>query len=327
MSDTRSFGPALGRRRAILLAALAPSLGRAAPAWPTRPITVVVPFAPGGAGNGSMRIVAEVLSPQLGQPLVIDNRPGAGGVTGTAAVAQSRDDHLLLMGSTSMTILPALRQDLRYDVQRDLQPVGLLSRQPLVLAVGADAPFASLAALVDKARAGDTVSAGNSGVGTLSHLTTELLNQQLGTRLQSVPYRGDAALLPDVSGGIVSMGVFNLPVALPLITSGRLRAIAVTSREPVATLPGVPTLRSAGGDAFVIDGWAALFAARQVPRTGVERLDDLLRQALADADVRQRFERFGVSAAPADSAALKAFVRAETERWGSLIRSRGIKLD
>jgi tripartite-type tricarboxylate transporter receptor subunit TctC len=203
----------------------------------------------------------------------------------------------------------------------------MISRQPLVLAVPTGSALRSLADLVARGRADDTLTAGNSGVGTLSHLTTELINQKLGTRLTEVPYRGDAALLPDVVGGTVAMGVFNLPVALPLIIGGKLRAIAVTSAQPVAALPKVPTLASAGGDEFVIDGWAALFAARNVPLAGVERLDKLLQEALSVADVRERFERFGVVPAPAGRRSLRDFMQAESARWTGLIRSRGIKLD
>lgn len=322
---------ALPRRRALglLAGALAPALwpGRGAAqgagTWPTRPVTVIVPFAPGGAGNGSVRILAERLGPRLGQPLVVENRPGAGGITGTAFVTASGDDHTLLMGSTTMTILPALRSDLGYDVQRDLQPVGMISTQPLVLAVAAASPVRSLDDLVGMGRQGG-LSAGNSGVGTLSHLTTELLNHKLGTRLLPVPYKGDSVLIPDVVAGTVSLGVMNLPVALPLIQSGRLRALAVTSAQPLASLPGVPLLRTRGEE-FVIAGWAALFAARPVPAAGVERLGQLLREALASPAVAERFAAFGVAPAASTPAQLRDFVQQETARWGELVRSRGIK--
>ena len=123
---------------------LGPRLARAQAAWPTRPVTVIVPFAPGGAGNGSVRILADVIGPQLGQSIVVENRPGAGGITGTQLVAQSSDDHLLLMGSTTMTILPALRSDLPYDAARDLQPVGMISSQPQVFAVAANSPLKTM---------------------------------------------------------------------------------------------------------------------------------------------------------------------------------------
>jgi tripartite-type tricarboxylate transporter receptor subunit TctC len=301
-----------------------PTLAGAQAQWPTRPVTMIVPFAPGGAGNGSVRILAELVAPRLGQPLVIDNRPGAGGITGTAMVASSNDDHMLLMGSTAMTILPALRNDLSYDVQRDLQTVGMISTQPLVLAVAAGSPVRTLDDLIARGRAGE-LSAGNSGVGTLSHLTTELLNSKLDTRILAVPYKGDSVLIPDVVAGTVSMGVMNLPVALPLIQTGRLRAVAVTSAQPLASLAGVPALRALG-DEFVISGWAALFAAKKVPATGVERLGRLLREFIGTTAVRERFTGIGITPQASTPSQLRDHVRSETARWTDVVRSRGIRL-
>jgi tripartite-type tricarboxylate transporter receptor subunit TctC len=297
---------------------------RAQGAWPARNVTVVVPFAPGGAGNGSVRILAEVIGPQMGQSVLVENRPGGGGVPGTQHVAQSSDDHLLLMGSTSMTILPALRNDLAYDVMRDLQPVGMISSQPQVVAVGVNSPLRTLDDLVAQGRGGK-LTAGNSGVGTLSHLATELLNRKLGTSILPVPYKGDAVLMPDVAAGTLSMGIINLPVVMPLIQAGRLRALAVTSAQPVASLPGVPLLRALGEE-FVITGWAAMYASRAVPVAGVERFSTLMRNALGEAGVRERFAAFGVTPEPTTPAQLREFTRGEIARWGDVVRSRGITL-
>jgi len=297
---------------------------RAQGAWPARNVTVVVPFAPGGAGNGSVRILAEVIGPQMGQSVLVENRPGGGGVPGTQHVAQSSDDHLLLMGSTSMTILPALRNDLAYDVMRDLQPVGMISSQPQVVAVGVNSPLRTLDDLVAQGRGGK-LTAGNSGVGTLSHLATELLNRKLGTSILPVPYKGDAVLMPDVAAGTLSMGIINLPVVMPLIQAGRLRALAVTSAQPVASLPGVPLLRTLGEE-FVITGWAAMYASRAVPAAGVERFSTLMRNALGEAGVRDRFAAFGVTPEPTTPAQLREFTRGEIARWGDVVRSRGITL-
>lgn len=304
--------------------ALLPGASSAQGAWPTRNVTVVVPFAPGGAGNGSVRILAEVIGPQMGQSVLVENRPGGGGVPGTQHVAQSSDDHLLLMGSTSMTILPALRNDLAYDVMRDLQPVGMISSQPQVVAVGVNSPLRTLDDLVAQGRGGK-LTAGNSGVGTLSHLATELLNRKLGTSILPVPYKGDAVLMPDVAAGTLSMGIINLPVVMPLIQAGRLRALAVTSAQPVASLPGVPLLRTLGEE-FVITGWAAMYASRVVPAAGVERFSTLMRNALGEAGVRERFAAFGVTPEPTTPAQLREFTRGEIARWGDVVRSRGITL-
>lgn len=293
--------------------------------WPTKNVTVIVPFAPGGAGNGSVRILADIIGPKLGQALVVENRAGGGGIPGTQYVTSSNDDHMLLMGSTSMTILPALRNDLNYDVQRDLQPVGMISSQPVVFAVPANSPIKTLDDLVARAK-NNEVTAGNSGVGTLSHLTTELLNRKLGLKLLAVPYKGDAQLIPDVVAGTIQLAVMNLPVALPLIQDGRLRAITVTSKEPVASLPGVKTLNTLGPE-FVISGWAALFAARNVPAAGVERFATQLRAALQQDSVRERFAGFGVTPEIATPAQTRDYVAAEMARWADVVKSRGIKLE
>ena len=290
----------LSRRAAITLAAVAVTAGIVPGAvlaqtatWPAKTVTIVVPFAPGGAGNGSVRILAEIIGPQLGQPMVVDNRPGAGGITGTQTVTSSRDDHVLLMGSTTMTILPSLRTDLPYAAQRDLQPIGMISTQPLVLAVPVNSPLKTLDDLIRLGRVGQ-LSAGNSGLGTLSHLITELISHKLGTKILPVPYKGDAVLIPDVVSGTLSMGVMSLPVAMPLIQGGKVRPLAVTSAQPVASLPGVPVLKSLGNE-FVVLGWAALFAGPKVPAAGVARYEQLLRKALSEPRVKERFATFGVS--------------------------------
>lgn len=319
-------------RRTLLAASAAAVASGALPSafaqqgtWPTKNITVVVPFAPGGAGNGSVRILADIIGPKIGQPLVVENRAGGGGIPGTQYVTNSNDDHMLLMGSTSMTILPALRNDLGYDVQKDLKPVGMISSQPVVFAVPANSPIKTLDDLIARAKAGE-VTAGNSGVGTLSHLTTELLNRKLGLKLLAVPYKGDAQLIPDVVAGTIQMAVMNLPVALPLIQDGRLRAITVTSKEPVASLPGVKTLNTLGPE-FVISGWAALFAGRNVPNAGVERFAAQLRAALQQESVRERFAGFGVTPEIATPAQTRDYVAAEMARWADVVKSRGIKLE
>ncbi|QHE86909.1 Bug family tripartite tricarboxylate transporter substrate binding protein [Hydrogenophaga sp. BPS33] len=324
------MNPSIQRRTLLAASAAAAATGFlpsafAQTSWPTKPVTVIVPFAPGGAGNGSVRILADIIGPTLGQPLVVENRAGGGGIPGTQYVTNSKDDHMLLMGSTSMTILPALRNDLGYDVQKDLQAVGMISSQPVVFAVPASSPIKSLDDLVARAKSGD-VTTGNSGVGTLSHLTTELLNRKLGLKLMAVPYKGDAQLIPDVVAGTIQMAVMNLPVALPLIKDGRLRAVTVTSKAPVASLPGVKTLNTLGPE-FVISGWAALFAARNVPAAGVERFATQLRAALQQESVRERFDGFGVTPEIATPAQTREYVAAEMARWADVVKSRGIKLE
>lgn len=324
--------PAFSIERRRLLAALGglamlphPALAQPA-AWPARAVRIIVPFPPGGPADGSARVLSDLMAKSLGQPVTVENRAGAGSIVGTTAAVQSNDGYTLLMGSTSMTILPALRNDLAYDVQKDLQPIGMVSTQPLVLSVAAASPLKSLADVVTRGRVGE-LSSGNSGNGTLSHLTTELFNLKMQARILSVPYKGESALVPDIASGVTAMAFLNLPSALPLVRSGRLRALAVTSAQALAALPQVPTLKSLGLDEFVIEGWAALFAARDVPQAGVERTEAALRQALGDTAVRERFDGFGVTPAPGSRLALRDYVKAEIERWGEVVRTRGIKME
>lgn len=310
----------------VAAASLWPTSFARAQSWPTRSITIVVPFPPGGAADGSARVLAEAMTKPLGQGIVVENRPGAGSVIGTQVVVQSNDGHTLLMGSTSLTILPALRSDLPYSVEADLQPVGMVSKQPLVLVVAPGSPLKTLDDLVARGKAGNDLTSGNSGNGSLSHLTTELFNFKMGTKLVPVPYKGESALLPDIVGGRTSMGFINLPSALPLLKTGTLRALAVTSAQPVAQLPGVRTLKSLGLDEFVIYGWAALYAAKDVPVAGVRLMSTLLQKALAEPSVRTRFVSFGVEPWTGTSAELREFTHQEIVRWGNVARARNIKL-
>ncbi|MDQ2083138.1 tripartite tricarboxylate transporter substrate binding protein [Xanthobacteraceae bacterium Astr-EGSB] len=323
--DRRVF---LGGLSALAATAFAGG-AEAAEAWPTTNVRIVVPFAPGGPADGSARILADIMAPQLGHPIVVDNRAGAGGVIGITSAAQSKDRHTLLMGSTSMTITPTLRpKAVTYDVLRDFDPIGMVSSQPLVVVVPSSSPIKSIDDLVAAARAKpDALTAANSGNGSLAHLTTELFCAKVGVSIISVPYRGESAITPDLLSDRVSLGFLNLPVMLPLIRDGKLRALAVTTPQPSPDLPGVKSLRELGIEGVEAEGWAALFAAKGIPEEGLARLEQLLDQALRSQQVRDRFKAFGVAPVISGRAKLKEFIAAETERWSQVIKTRGIKAD
>jgi tripartite-type tricarboxylate transporter receptor subunit TctC len=318
----------LGGLVATAGAMVCPTIVRAAGPWPTAVVRIIVPFAPGGPADGSARILAEVMAPKLGQSIVVENRSGAGGAIGIAAAAASKDRHTLLMGSTSMVITPTLQpKSATYDVMRDFDPVGMVSAQPLVAVVSAASPIKTIADLIAAARANpNQLTAANSGNGSLAHLTAELFCAKVGVQIASVPYRGESALTPDLLAGTVSVGFLNLPVMLPLIRDGRLRALAVTTPAPVPELPGVPTLRSLGIDGVEAEGWAALLAAKGIPEDGLARLEQLLNEALESQQVRDRFVAFGVAPVFSGRTKLREFLLAEAERWGQVIRTRNIKL-
>ena len=335
MTSHRAVAPDLCRRRLLKgfaaaagAAVLGAPLASAADPWPTTVVRIVVPFAPGGPADASARILAEMIAPALGQAVIVDNRPGAGGVIGITSVAQSKDRHTLLMGSTSMVIAPTLQpKAVNYNIEADFEPIGMVSAQPLVVVVPSSSPIKSIADLIATARAKPgELTAANSGNGSLAHLTAELFCSKVGVSMTSVPYRGESALTPDLLTGTVSLGFLNLPVMLPLIRDGRLRALAVTTAEPVSDLPGVATLRSLGIEGVEAEGWAALLAAKGIPEEGLARLETLLNQALRSQRVRERFTAFGVAPVISGRAELRKFLAAEQARWGEVIRSRGIKV-
>jgi tripartite-type tricarboxylate transporter receptor subunit TctC len=336
MTSPSSASSPLVRRRTLLSGAAAlgcaavwPQSALAQSAWPSRPVRIIVPFAPGGGADSSARVLAELFAAQLGQGVIVENKPGAGSAVGVNAAAQSKDGHTLLMGSNSMVINPSLIPNIGYDVARDFDAVGMVSAQPLVLVVPASSPLKSFADVVAEAKAKPgQLMAGNSGNGTLAHLASEIFASQTGTTITPVPYKGESALMPDLMGGLVSMGFLNLPSVIANIRSGRLRALAVSSPREVPELPGVPTLRSLNQPSLEVQGWAALFAPKDtIPADGLARLEKLLAQALASDAVKSRFATLAVSPVSQSRAETVKFMKAETERYAAVIKARGIKAE
>jgi tripartite-type tricarboxylate transporter receptor subunit TctC len=324
----------LSRRHVLLAAALGIVAGTLttstkAATWPNRVVRIIVPFPPGGAADGAARVLAEVFTSDLGQSVIVENRPGAGSAIGVTAAVQSRDGHTLLMGSNSMVINPALQPTIEYDVQRDFDAVGMVAAQPLVLVVPASSTIRSVDDMISEAKAKPgKLTTGNSGYGTLAHLASEIFAARTGTILTPVPYKGESALLPDLMGGLVSAGFLNLPGVVAQIKSGKLRALAVSSPQPVPELPGVPTFRSLNYPSLEVEGWAALVAPTgTIPAETLDRLAGLLAKALASNAVRKHFADLGVSPMPLDRAATAKFLKEEGERYATIIKARGIKVD
>ncbi|HLG47425.1 MAG TPA: tripartite tricarboxylate transporter substrate binding protein [Reyranella sp.] len=323
------------RRRLLVGAGLAPvgylaaHVTTTAAAWPFRPVRIIVPFPPGGAADGAARVLAEAFTPELGQSVIVENRPGAGSAIGVAAAAQSRDGHTLLMGSNSMVINPSLQPTLEYQVERDFDAVGMVSAQPLVLVVPAASPIKSVDEMIAAAKASPgKLTTGNSGYGTLAHLASEIFAARTGVQLTPVPYKGESALLPDLLSGLVSAGFLNLPGVAAQIKSGKLRALAVSSPQPIPELPGVPTFRALNYPSLEVEGWAALLAPKgTIPVEALDRLAALLVKALALPDVLKRFADLGVWAMPLERTATMKFLKEEGERYAAIIRARGIKVD
>ncbi|NML44060.1 tripartite tricarboxylate transporter substrate binding protein [Ramlibacter sp. G-1-2-2] len=319
--------------RRSALAFLAAAALAATPAfaadWPTGTVKIIVPFAPGGGADTSARVLAELFGKELGKSVIVENKPGAGSAIGVMAAAQAKDGHTLLMGSNSMVINPSLNSQLTYDVERDFDAIGMVSAQPLVLVVPADSSIHSIKDVIAEAKARPgAVSAGNSGNGTLAHLTSEMFAAQTATQLTPVAYKGESALLPDLIAGRVSLGFLNLPSVAPHIKSGKLRAIAVSSPKPVADLPNVPTLRALGYPQLEVQGWAALLAPKgTIPPAGLAKLESLLAKALASNEVKQKFALLSVEPVVMNRQQTAAFLQAETKRYAEIIKARGIKAE
>lgn len=295
--------------------------------WPTRTVRIIVPFAPGGGADVSARVLAEQLAPQLGQAVIVENKPGAGSALGVNAAAQSRDGHTLLMGSNSMVINPSFNPAIGYDVVRDFDAIGMVSAQPLVLVVPANSSIRSVQDLVTQYRGKSAqITAGNSGTGTLAHLAAEIFEAETGVAFTHVPYRGESALMPDLIGGQVSLGFLNLPSVAAHIRSGKLRALAVSSPQTAVELPGVPTFRALNYPSLEVQGWAALIAPKgTIPEEGLARLEGLLSRALASEAVKARFAALNVTPVMQTRQATKQFLQSEGMRYGAVIRARGIK--
>ena len=316
MTITRRALPAL----ATFLAA--PAFAQAA--WPSRGVRLIVPFAPGGPADTLARMLAEFFTPRLGQSVVVENHAGAGGMIGTRVAATSTDAHTLLLGSVSMTIVPHLAtQPVGYDVVNDFVPIGLVASAPFVLVVPAASALRDLPGLIAASRT-TPLTAGNSGNGTLSHLAIEVFRARSGAGVESVAYRGEGQMLPDLIAGRIGFSFASLSSALPHIRDGRLRALAVLGPQRLDALPDVPTLAQQGIADVEADGWQALFANRTVPADGVARLRVLLAEALADAAISARITGFGLARAARGPDAFATMFRAEFTRWGSIVRERGI---
>ncbi|GGJ33645.1 ABC transporter substrate-binding protein [Neoroseomonas lacus] len=323
-------GSGMTTRRALLggLATAAAARSAVAQSYPVRPVRMIVPFVPGGGADPSARLVAEPLGAVLGQAVVVENRGGAGGTIGTVAVAQApADGYTLLYGTPGPLITNRhLMASLPYDPDRDFAPVSLLTRGAYVMAVHRDVPARSVAEVIAlaKARPGELTFA-SSGIGAGSHLAGELLCMEAGIRMSHVPYRGTGPALQDVAAGRVTMSIDSYGPMLPLLQSGHLRAIAVTSAERMAELPDVPTIGETipGFEVGVIN---YICVRSGTPEPIIRRLNQALVQVLADPELKARMQAAGssppVSSSPEE---LGAMLARESAKWGEVIRRAGIQ--
>jgi tripartite-type tricarboxylate transporter receptor subunit TctC len=303
-----------------------PALGAAQQPWPQRAITIVVPFAPGGSVDNAARPLAEGLRRQLGQPVVIENRAGAGGLVGTRQVAQARPDgHTLLVGSSGpLTIAPAASPDAP-DPMRVLAPVALIAESPQVLVVPPSSPATTLEAFVALARARPGgLNLGSASIGTTPHLAMELLASIAGLRFEHVPYRGTGAALPDVMAGKID-GLFgDISAVLGPVEAGQLRALAVTGGTRSALAPSIPSAVELGYPQLMVRNWQALLAPAGTPEAVLARIADAVAAALADPTMRAALARQGSMAGEGGPARLATFLREERATWDPVVRAIGL---
>ncbi|MBP6895326.1 MAG: Bug family tripartite tricarboxylate transporter substrate binding protein [Gammaproteobacteria bacterium] len=311
-------------------ALLAPVLGQAQGAYPNKPIHIVVPFPPGGSTDVLARRIGDKLASAWGQPVVVDNRAGAGGTVGADYVAKSAPDgYTLLMGVTgSNAIAQALYAKLPYDVVKDFAPVSMVVSAPLVLAVNPDVKvrtaqeFLALA----KSKPGG-LSYGSAGNGTSMHLTGEMYKQAAGVSMVHIPYRGSAGMLTDLMSGQIQATFGDVLVLMPQIQAGKLRALAVTSKTRHPMLPDVPTLDEAGLKGFEALSWQGLFAPAGTPPEVVEKLSAEVNKAVRSPDVREYFASRGFIVEGTTPAAFKALIEAEVKKWTPIVKYSGARAD
>lgn len=321
-------------RRAVLLGTMALGFGLAplqaqAQAWPSKPIRWVVAYPAGGGSDFLARQLAPQLGKQLGQTLVIDNRPGAAGMIGTDNAAKSAPDgYTIVTGDNgAMVFHSAMYKKVPYDPQ-DLAPIGFMARFPLILAVNPASGFSSARQLVDELKKNPgKYSYASPGDGSPHHLAMELFKQRTGTFVVHVPYRGTAPAVQDVIGGQVPIMVLDTAAGLPQIRGGKIRALAVMSKKRIPSLPDVPTLDEIGVADFDVTAWQGLFAPKGTPPDILARLTGEMTKAITTPEVKARLEDFGLEVVPSDGPALSAFVQKETVFWHALIKERRLSAE
>ena len=321
----------MNRRTLLAAAALpmtAPALAQAP--WPDRPIRVVVPFAAGGPSDIVVRRIAPRLTATLGQPVVVDNRAGAGGVTGVDAVAKAAPDgYTIGIGSAGgLAISPRLDRGTPYDSLRDLAPLTLAVLVPEPLVVPAALPFRTVAELIAAARAQPgRLNYGSAGSGRMPHLAGELFRMAAGIEITHVSYRGGAPLALAILQNEVQMGFADLPILLPHIRAGGLRALAVGTRQRLEWIPDVPTMAEVGLPTVDANNWHGFVAPARVPEPVLVRLHAALAGALNDPEIRRALHDQGAIPGGNARAEFGAFLRDENDKWGGVIQRAGVRAD
>lgn len=305
------------------------SLPAQAADWAAKPVTIIVPFVAGGTTDIVARIVGQKLSESLHQPVIIDNRGGAGGTLGAGLAARSpADGYTFFMATVAHTMAPALYKSLPYDFTRDLDPVGLVALTPNVLIVNPSIPANTVGELIAyiKAHPGK-VNYGSAGTGSTEHLSGELFRSLTGTKITHIPYKGGAPMMTDLIAGQIQMAIETSPSASQHVRSGKVKALAVTTLKRSSAYPGVPTLNEAGVPGYDVTTWFALMAPHGTPAAIVQRMNAELGRALKQGDVEKQFDKQGLVAGNMTPDQLATFIHSETLKWGKVAKESGATLE
>ena len=320
----------LNRRTCLLTLATLSSAARAQSAWPNKPIRYIVPFAPGGTTDILARVVGEKLALALGQPVVIDNKPGQGGSAGAAELARAAPDGYTIGGGTisSHAINATLYDKLPYDPVTSFAPITLYATQPNVLLLHPSVPATNVREFIALLKANpEKYSFGSAGNGTSQHISGELFKTLAGVRMQHIPYRGSGQMLPELLGGTLPVAFDNIASAIPHIKAGKLRALAVTTAQRSSVAPDVPTLAESGLAGYEISSWQAVFAPAGTPGPIVERLYSEIARILKTPEISKRLGELGLDLSGMPPAELAALVKADVPRLGKVVRESGAKAE
>ncbi|MBO9649367.1 MAG: tripartite tricarboxylate transporter substrate binding protein [Variovorax sp.] len=298
--------------------------------FPRQPVRMVVTFPPGGSSDAVVRMLVPRLNETLGQPVIVDNRPGAGGNIGTSMVAKAVPDGYTMgvVAAGALSVNSSLYPQMPFDVQKDLRPVSMLASIPFVLVGSPSFPPKTLKDVIDtaKRRPGELTIA-HGGNGTAMHLSTALLGQMAGIKLVEIPYKGSGPAALDAISGQVMLAMVDLPSSLQQIKAGKLTAYAVTSPKRLPQLPEVPTMSEAGLTGYDSTGWFGVVAPAGTPTSAVARINGALSDALTDPTIQANMRNLGVEPTPSSPEAMGSFIASETAKWAKVIKQSNIKLD
>jgi len=314
---------------ALTLASTAASQAHAQ-AWPTKPVKYVVPFSPGGVSDGVARLIALHLAEKLGQPVIIDNKPGVSGIVGTQAVARSAPDGYTLMGGTITThaVNPFFSKNLGYEPVKDFVPVNLVGMVSNVLVVPANSRFNSVQQIIAELKAKpDSLTYGTAGPGTSQHLSGQLFQSLTNTHMRQIAYKGGSQAMIDLVGGQIDMVFETVAAARPMIDGKRVKVFGVTSKSPLPSMPDTPSLAEAGVPGFEMQSWQGIFAPAGTPKAIVDRLDKEIASIVAMPEVKEKLRNLGVEPDGRSSEAFAAFQRTEITKWGKVIKDAGIQAE